>query len=477
VSTAANRKWWTLGALTFSLFMIMLDNTVVNVALPAIQHGVGASLSQLEWIVEAYALVFAVLLVSGGKLADFLGRRRIFVAGLVIFTLASLWCALSTSGGMLIAARGAQGIGAALMLPATVSIIAVTFTGRDRGLAFGIWAGVAGVGLAIGPLVGGLLVETASWSWIFYVNVPVGLIGLVATFLFVPESRDASADQRLDIAGLLTSGGAMFALTYGLIEANTHGWGSTLIVTCFAVSAVLIVAFVLLELRQRAPMLDLALFRDSTFTGANTVGLLIMCALFGFIFFMSIYLQSIRGYSPLQAGATFLVSTVAMGIAAPISGKVTDRFGGRWPITIGQLLFGISLIGLSVQITAHVAIGALYPLLFIGGFGFGLVLPPATALVVSSVPPDKTGVASGTMQALRQLGGALGVAIAGAIMNASLGVLAPLGPQYVTAFVSGLKHVLLFCGVVAVAGAVVAVFLVRRGAAESESELAEVPSL
>ena len=216
MSTAANRKWWTLGALTFSLFMIMLDNTVVNVALPAIQHGVGASLSQLEWIVEAYALVFAVLLVSGGKLADFLGRRRIFVAGLVIFTLASLWCALSTSGGMLIAARGAQGIGAALMLPATVSIIAVTFTGSDRGLAFGIWAGVAGVGLAIGPLVGGLLVEIASWSWIFYVNVPVGVIGLVATFLFVPESRDASADQRLDIAGLLTSGGAMFALTYGL---------------------------------------------------------------------------------------------------------------------------------------------------------------------------------------------------------------------------------------------------------------------
>jgi EmrB/QacA subfamily drug resistance transporter len=449
----------------------------VNVALPAIQHGVGASLSQLEWIVEAYALVFAVLLVSGGKLADFLGRRRIFVAGLVIFTLASLWCALSTSGGMLITARGAQGIGAALMLPATVSIIAVTFTGSDRGLAFGIWAGVAGVGLAIGPLVGGLLVETASWSWIFYVNVPVGLIGLVATFLFVPESRDASADQRLDIAGLLTSGGAMFALTYGLIEANTHGWGSTLIVTCFAVSAVLIVAFVLLELRQRAPMLDLALFRDSTFTGANTVGLLIMCALFGFIFFMSIYLQSIRGYSPLQAGATFLVSTLAMGIAAPISGKVTDRFGGRWPITIGQLLFGISLVGLSVQITAHVAIGALYPLLFIGGFGFGLVLPPATALVVSSVPPDKTGVASGTMQALRQLGGALGVAIAGAIMNASLGVLAPQGPQYVTAFVSGLKHVLLFCGVVAIAGAVVAVFLVRRGAAETEPGLAEVPSL
>ena len=224
-------------------------------------------------------------------------------------------------------------------------------------------------------------------------------------------------------------------------------------------------------------MLDLALFRDSTFTGANTVGLLIMCALFGFIFFMSIYLQSIRGYSALEAGATFLVSTVAMGIAAPISGKVTDRFGGRWPITIGQLLFGISLIGLSVQISADVAIGALYPLLFIGGFGFGLVLPPATALVVSSVPPDKTGVASGTMQALRQLGGALGVAIAGAIMNASLGVLAPHGPQYVTAFVSGLKHVLLFTGLVAIAGAVVAVVLVRRGAAKSEPGLAEVPSL
>ena len=466
--TDTNRKWWTLGALTFSLFMIMLDNTVVNVALPAIQVGVQASLSQLEWVVEAYALVYAVLLISGGKLADLLGRRRVFASGLVVFTLSSLWCALSTTGGMLIAARGAQGIGAALMLPATVSIIAVTFTGKDRGLAFGIWAGVAGAGLAIGPLVGGLLVEVANWSWIFFVNVPVGLLGLAATFLWVPESRDATPNQRLDVAGLLTSGGAMFALTYALIEANAHGWGSALIVGCFVASAVLVVAFVVIELRQRNPMLDLSLFRDSTFAGANAVGLLIMCALFGFIFFMSIYLQSIRGYSPLSAGAIFLVSTVAIAIGSPISGRLTDRFGGRWPITIGQLLFGISLIGISVLISADVVIWTLYPWLFIGGFGFGLVLPPATTLVVSSVPPDKTGVASGTMQALRQLGGALGVAIAGAIMNASVGMLAPRGPQYVEAFVSGLKHVLLFTGLVAIAGAVVAVVLVRRGAAEPE---------
>jgi MFS family permease len=215
----ARHKWLVLACVTFSLFMIMLDNTVVTVALPAIQSGLHASLSQLEWVVDAYALVFAVLLLPGGKLADFLGRRRIFLLGIIVFSLASLWCALATSGGMLITARGVQGLGAALMLPPTLAIIAETFAPEERGLAFGIWAAISGAALAIGPLVGGILVQGAHWSWIFYINVPIGVVGILSTLVLVPESRDSSAEQRLDIPGLLTSGAAMFALVFGLIES------------------------------------------------------------------------------------------------------------------------------------------------------------------------------------------------------------------------------------------------------------------
>jgi EmrB/QacA subfamily drug resistance transporter len=444
--------------------MIMLDNTVVTVALPTIQRELHTTLSQLEWVVDAYALAFAVLLLTGGKLADLLGRRLIFSIGLAAFSLASLWCALSTSGGELIAARGAQGVGAALMLPATVSIITDTFAPHERGMAFGIWAGVSGAGLAIGPLVGGLLVQFAHWSWIFYINVPVGAIGLVGTYLLVQESRDTSAEQGLDGTGLITSAAAMFLIVFGLIEANRHGWGSALIVTCFAAGALLLVVFIAIEARRRVAMIDLSLFRDSTFVAANSVGLLLMCGLFGFIFFISLYLQLVRGDSPIHTGALFLINTVAISIASPLGGKVADKAGSRLPITVGMTLFGASLVALAALIGAHSVMWKLLPLFFIGGFGFGLVLPPATTAVVSSVPDDKSGVASGVMQALRQLGGALGIAIAGALMNAKTKGLYPPDPHYATAFVSGLHQVLLFSGLVVLVGAVVAAVFIRRSA-------------
>jgi EmrB/QacA subfamily drug resistance transporter len=458
----ARHKWLVLACVTFSLFMIMLDNTVVTVALPAIQSGLHASLSQLEWVVDAYALVFAVLLLPGGKLADFLGRRRIFLLGIIVFSLASLWCALATSGGMLITARGVQGLGAALMLPPTLAIIAETFAPEERGLAFGIWAAISGAALAIGPLVGGILVQGAHWSWIFYINVPIGVVGILSTLVLVPESRDSSAEQRLDIPGLLTSGAAMFALVFGLIESNKRGWSSGLIVGCMVAAAVLLAAFVLVERRQRLPMLDLALFRNRTFDAANAVGLLIMCALFGFIFFMSIYLQSIRHYSPIGTGAIFLVSTVAMTALAPVAGKLSDRVGPRVPITIGLVLFGVSLIGLSLQIDAEVRVWTLFPLMFVGGLGFGFVLPPATTSVVSSVPADRSGVASGMMQAMRQLGGALGIAVAGTIMASSTSGISPRDPAYASAFVDGLQNVLLFTGVITLVGAVIAYTVIQR---------------
>src|ERR671918_1146603 len=242
-----NRRWWTLGAVAFGLFMIMLDNTVVNVALPSIQRDLGVGLSELQWIVTGYALTFAALMLTGGKLADMFGRRLIFVAGLAIFTLASLFCGLADSGEMLIAWRVVQGAGAALMNPATLSIIAATFPPHQRGMAIGIWAGVSALALAIGPLVGGLLTDHLDWSWIFFVNVPVGVLAVAASFLFIDESRDMSEERRLDLPGQLAGGLGLFALTYALIEANTYGWTSARILAAFAVAAVGLAAFLWLE--------------------------------------------------------------------------------------------------------------------------------------------------------------------------------------------------------------------------------------
>jgi EmrB/QacA subfamily drug resistance transporter len=259
-----NRKWLTLVAVAVGLFMIMLDNTVVNVALPSIQKDLGTSPSELEWVVNAYALTFGVLLLTGGKLADLFGRRAIFIAGLVIFTGASLWCGLAGGATSLIAARTVQGIGAALMNPATLSIITATFPPRQRGTAIGIWAGVSALALAIGPLVGGLLTQDINWSWVFFVNIPVGVAGVVAARIFIDETKDTSREQRLDLPGLITSAVGLFALTYGLIETNDHAWGSSRVLTLFAIALASLTLFVLLELRQRIPMLDMSLFRNST---------------------------------------------------------------------------------------------------------------------------------------------------------------------------------------------------------------------
>ena len=320
-----NRKWWTLGAVAFALFMIMLDNTVVNVALPSIQRSLRAEISELEWIVSAYALTFAVLLLSGGKLADMFGRRRVFLLGLAVFALSSLLCGLAPDAHVLIAARAVQGVGAALMMPATLAIISATFPPKERGLAIGIWAGVSAMALAIGPLVGGLLTEHVDWSWIFYINVPIGALGIVAGRIIIQESRDMSRVQSLDVPGLVTNAAALFALTFGLIEANRYGWTSPTILGLFAAAAAGLAAFAAIEHRRRAPMLDLSLFRSSTFTGANIVAFLVTLAMFGVFFFMSIFVQRILGYSPVEAGAIFLPMTILIILVAPVAGRASDR--------------------------------------------------------------------------------------------------------------------------------------------------------
>ncbi|MDQ3993563.1 MAG: MFS transporter [Actinomycetota bacterium] len=464
----ANRKWLTLAAVSFGLFMIMLDNTVVNVALPSIQRDLRADLSELEWIVTGYALTFAALMLIGGKLADLLGRRLIFVVGLGIFTMSSLACGLAESGDVLIGARVVQGVGAALMNPATLSIISATFPPEQRGMAIGIWAGVSALALAIGPLVGGLITEHIDWSWIFFINVPVGIVAIAASLLIIRESRDESEEQRLDLPGLLTSGLGLFALTYALIEANTYGWTSGRIIASFALAVISLALFVVLESRQRVPMLDLSLFRNGTFAGANLVVLLVALAMFGVFFFVSLYMQNILGFSAVEAGAAFLPMTVLIILVAPIAGRTSDRIGSRWLMTAGMTLVGIQLLYFS-RLGVDETFWSLLPGFLVGGVGMSLTMTPSAAAAIRSVPVYKSGVGSAVLNAFRQVGGAMGIALMGAIIAHQIG-----GERTPQAFIDGFSTALVVAAVIAFAGAIVAAALVRP---HPRREAAPVPEV
>jgi len=456
-----NRKWWTLAAVAFGLFMIMLDNTVVNVALPAIQRSLGLQVSELEWVVTGYALTFGAFMLTGGKLADLFGRRLVFVTGLVIFTGSSLACGLAGGASMLIAARVVQGIGAALMNPATLSIITVTFPARQRGTAIGIWVGVSALALAIGPLVGGLITEHINWNWIFFINVPIGLLGIVAAYVFIDESRDTSAEQRLDLPGLVTSALGLFALIYALIEGNNYGWTSARILTAFAIAAVSLGAFVLLELHQRLPMLDLSLFRNRTFAGSNAVMLLVALAMFGVFFYMSLYMQQILGFSPVEAGAAFLPMTVLIAFVAPVAGRSADRFGSRYLASTGMVLLALSLFLFSRQ-GVHSDFWHLLPAMLAGGIGMPLTMTPTSTAAMSAVRMDKAGVGSAVLNSARQVGGSLGIALIGAIVASGLSSRLAAGEPRPLAFVNALHSALEVSALIALAGAAVAFLTVRK---------------
>ena len=447
--TPENKQWWTLAAVSVGLFMIMLDNTVVNVALPSIRSSLGMSIEGLEWVVAGYALTFAAFMLVGGKLADFLGRRLIFMVGLAVFTGASLACGLAPNGGFLIGARVVQGFGGALMNPATLSIITATFAPRERGRAIGIWAGVSAMALAIGPLVGGLLTEHVNWNWIFFINVPIGILGLFATPIFISESRDESAQQRLDIPGLAASAIGLFSLTYGFIEASNYGWTSARILGAFAIAAVALVTFGLLELHQRAPMLDLSLFRNRTFSGANAAMLFVGLAMFGTFFFVSLYMQNVLGYSPVEAGASFLPMTILIILIAPRAGALTDRVGSRWLVGGGMTLLA-GMLFYYTTLGASESFWALLPGLLLGGVGMGMTMTPVTAAAMSAVPVDKAGVGSAVLNSARQVGGSLGIAVMGSIVASA--------SSYLVGFHDALRVGSFLCLV----GAVVAVTAIRK---------------
>jgi len=469
--TDENRKWWTLFAIAFSLFVINLDNTVVVVALPVMRQDLGMGFSGMEWIINAYTVVFAVLLLFGGTLADFLGRRRILLVGLLVFEASSLACALAGDGATLIGARAVQGVGAALMLPATLALVSANFPAHERGMAFGIWAGISALALAIGPLVGGLLVDGISWRWIFYINIPIGIVGFATVRLLVRESRDETARQGLDPPGLVVGALATFALIFALTEANGYGWGSLTIVLLLAASAVGLVVFVTIERRSRAPMLDLSVFRNATFAGANVVGLLIMLSLFGTLIYLSLYAQDVLFYSPLKAGAAFMPLTILLMLTAPIGGKLSDEIGPGGPMAVGMALFGAALLLLS-RLSPEWGFWDMLPGFALAGVGFGLTMPASTTAALACVSIDKTGVASGVLNTFRQLGGALGIAVTGAVVAGSVGSLLPGDAGFSSAFVTGTHNGLRVAGFVALVGAAAAALTIKQPAASAEAPAA-----
>jgi EmrB/QacA subfamily drug resistance transporter len=456
-----NRRWWTLGSLCFALFMIMLDNTVVNVALPAIKSDLGITQAELEWTVAAYALTFASLLLTGGKLGDLYGRRLIFAVGLVVFTTSSLLCGLSSTGTELIGARALQGVGAALMMPSTLSIISATFSVRERGTAIGIWAGVSAVALAIGPLLGGIITEHISWNWIFFVNIPIGILAVLSAIFVVPESKDTSQEQRLDLPGLLTSAIALFALVFALIEAHRYGWTSALILGLFAIGVIALASFVLLEQHQRLPMLDLSLFRSGTFAGANLVAILVTLAMFGIFVFFPIYMQTFRGWSPIQAGAALLPWTIMVVIFAPIAGKLSDRVGSRWLMAGGMTVVSICCLLLST-VTLTSTFWHMLPAFLLGGIGMSFVMTPMSAAAMGAAPVAKAGVASGVLNTFRQVGVALGIAIMGAIVTDRAAASVRGGASQPQAFVDGLTFGMRVSAAICFGAAIAAAVLVRR---------------
>ncbi len=430
--------------------MLLLDVTVVNVALPAIRHDLDASFSQLQWVIDAYALTLAATLLACGSLADRIGRRKVFAGGLVAFTACSALCGAAGSPAVLDLARGAQGIGAAAMFASSLAILASEFEGAERGLALGVWGGITGAALAIGPLVGGLLTDAASWRWVFLINLPIGVLLIWLTGRSLPESRD-DRPRPVDLPGMATFGAACFLATYGLIRGNADGWGSTLIVGSLAAAGVLAIAFVAVERRSAAPMLPLSLFRIPAFTGTALVAFAQSVALYPLLLFMAIYLQEGLGLSPTETGLRLLPLTLVLAAVAPVSGRLSGRWPLRVPLATGLVLIGVALL-LMRSIDSSSDWTALLPGLLVGGLAVGVISPALAAAMVAVLPVERSGVASGINNTFRQLGIAFGIAGLGAIFEHN----ARGAPSLLAGIVAGLDAVLLVAAAVSLLAAMLA---------------------
>ncbi|WP_326699279.1 MFS transporter [Streptomyces sp. NBC_01754] len=407
---------WALVLTSIAGFMAALDNLVVTTALPSIRESLGGELGELEWTVNAYTLTFAVLLMTGAALGDRFGRRRLFLAGLAVFTAASAAAALSPGIGELIAFRAVQGAGAAVMMPLTLTLLSAAVPAARRGAALGMFSAVTGLAVACGPLVGGSLTEHLSWQWIFWVNVPIGLILLPLARLRLAESYAPNA--RLDIPGTVLISAGLFGIVYALVSATGDGWTSPGVLTGLIVGTALLAAFIRHGFRAAAPVLPMRLFRDRGFFGINIASLLMYLGMFGSIFLLSQFLQSVLGYSPTEAGLRMLPWTGMPMLVAPVAGHLSDRFGGRPVVVTGLALQAVGLGLFAAVLEPDVGYGAQLPGLIIGGIGMALYFAPAASLVMSSVRPGEQGIASGANNAMREVGGALGVAVLASVFSA-----------------------------------------------------------
>ena len=487
------RKWLTLLLASLATFMLLLDVTVVNVALPAIQRDLGADLSSLQWVVDAYALMLAALLLTAGSLGDRLGRRRVFTGGFALFTFASFLCGIAGDPTLLNFARGLQGAGAAAMFSTALALIAQEFHGADRATAFGVWGATVGGAVAIGPLVGGLLTEHLGWEWIFFVNIPIGLAAIALTELRLPNIA-AQDPSPIDIPGVVTFSGALFCLIYALIRGNPEGWGDPLIVSLLVASALLLAAFIAIERSRERPMLDLTLFRRPAFNGVSAVAFCLSAGLFAMFLYLTIYIQGVLGYSPLEAGLRLLPLSLIAFFAAPISAQL-----GRFVPVRFLFLGGMSAVAAALLLMRGVEPGSewteLIPGFLLAGIGMGMVNPSIGSVAISVVSQERAGMASGINTTFRQVGIATGVAALGAVFQSSIdskiGAALPAAPPELaeavasggtatavavappqfatqvaaaadTAFTAALNEILLIGALIAFAGALAGGLLVRN---------------
>ena len=412
------RKWWVLLAVCLALFMAMIDGTVVNVSIPAISAGIGASFADAEWVLNAYTLVFASLLITFGRLGDMFGRKRFFLVGLVVFGIGSLFCGLATTPAILIGSRVLQAAGGAFMMPATLSLTAVSFPAEQRGMAMGIWGATSGLASAAGPLLGGWITDAFSWNYIFFINLPIVVLTLALAAWAVPESKDLRS-HKVDFLGVVLSIAMLALLSYGLIEGPKLGWTDPTVLGLFGGSLVALAIFIVWERRVAEPIIDLRLFRNVGFSAGNASGAILMFGMIGMFFLLPVYLQAQLGYTAIQTGLTLMPLSATVLVSAPLAGRISDRIGSRW------LIFsGMAIAAAAVFWASFLPIGAgwqwLAAPLAIAGIGMGLVMPSMTSAVMAVAPRGEEGEASGILSTMRQVGGLFGVAVLGAIFSTTM---------------------------------------------------------
>jgi EmrB/QacA subfamily drug resistance transporter len=452
MSSSTNRsRTWTLLIVSIGLFMVVLDNLVINVALPSIHRQLGASIQALEWTVNAYVLSYAVLLLTGAAIGDRLGRKRMFAAGIGLFTISSAAAAVAPTIGLLIAARAVQGVGAAIATPLTLTLLADAFPPERRGLALGVWSGISGIAVALGPLVGGAVIQLANWHWIFWINVPIGLVLVPLALARLGESHGPA--RKLDLTGLALSSTGLFGIVFGLIRSQTLGWTSTEVLVSLIAGAVLIAAFVRYELTVEDPMLPMRFFAKRSFAVTNVVSLSMYFGMFGSIFFLSQFLQNVLGNSPLQAGVKLLAWTGASLIVSPLAGVFSERIGSRPFMVVGLALQAAALGWIALVAGVDTSYASMVGAFVLGGTGMALVFAPAANAVLASVKTDETGQASGATNSIRELGGVLGIAVLSTVFTSGGGY----GSAH--AFVNGLVPALWIGAAVLAIGALVALVL------------------